>query len=82
MIVKSPQESNGRGQLPAVAVSRPSHISVAGAVAPTTQRDGSYASWGSCRRRAASSGHRDPQRVPGLTSGRGGPFMLVDQSAQ
>ena len=73
MIVKSPQESYGRGQLPAVAVSRPRHISSPVPSPETTERDGSLLSWGSCRRRAASSGHVTRSVSPGLASTRAAP---------
>src|SRR3954469_6660865 len=49
---------------------------VADAVTPhTTQRDGSYASWGRCRRRAASSGHVTRSVSPGWRPDPGRPLQ-------
>ena len=81
MIVKSPHESYGRGQLPAVAVSRPRHIPSPVPSPQTTQRDGSLLSWGSCRRRAASRVHVTRSVSPGVGVDGGSPVLLVDQSA-
>jgi hypothetical protein len=85
MIAKTPDESNDRRPAPGHgAVSRPSHIPVAGAVAPHhAARRELRRLWGSCRRPGGIVGTRDPQVCPRVDVPPGaGPFMLVDQSAQ
>ena len=70
MIMKPSQESHGRWSAPGRGGQQAEAHPGAGAVAPDHARDGSYASWGSCRCRAASSVPVTRSVSPGLASTR------------